>query len=103
MKYLDLLSDTHWARLRDWLANSPGLLVDVLFPRSPSSSSQRFVRSLEDIRSLVAMQVWPEIIITIYRNNPYSLRGIVDDHFVETRVKAIPDHTSFSILLPDRH
>jgi len=103
MKYLDLLADAHWALLREWLVNSPELLVDVLLPSSPSSSSQWLVRSLEDIQSIVASQDWPQIVITIYRNNPYFLRGVVDEAFTQASLQAVPDNTSFSILSPERH
>ena len=103
MKYLDLLADAHWAYLRDWLAASRELMVDIYLPRSPSSSSKWFVRSLADIRSLVRRQHWPEIVITIYRECPYSIRGVADEQLLRTALQAIPDNTSFSIFAPGQY
>ena len=101
MKYLDLLADEHWSTLQEWLAVSRMLLVEIHLPRSGSSSSKWFVRSLGELRSLISMQDWPQIVITIYRDNPYLLRGVADGDLLDRALQVIPEKANFSILKPD--
>jgi hypothetical protein len=103
MKYLDLFADLHWSLLTEWLAASGELLVEIYLPSSPSSSTKWFVRSLEDIRSLIAHEDWPQIEITIYRLSPYSIRGVVDEKLLQAALHEIPDNSSFSIFSTDKY
>ena len=101
MRYHDLLSPYHLALLSDWLAERHELYVDVDYPHRGGSSTAYFIHSLHDLKDLLIQQSWPELSLTIFRHQQYSLRGVVDHDLTAQALHDIPETTSYHIVSLD--
>ncbi|MCB9453820.1 MAG: hypothetical protein H6672_20505 [Anaerolineaceae bacterium] len=98
MNYLNLFSLGNLAMLSDWLEETGELYVDVYFPHSGNSGTAYFIRSLNDLKSLVLLQNWPEIVFTVLRRLQFSLRGVADEQLLEKALQQIPDGHPYEIV-----
>jgi hypothetical protein len=98
MNYLGLFTTHDLALLSDWLAESGELYVNVYHPRSGLTGTPFLTRSVQDLRSLVAQQTWPELYLTIFRHLPYPVLGIADDNLLKQALNAIPDGNSYQVV-----
>jgi hypothetical protein len=96
--YLSLFTLHHLALLSDWLEESTELYIDVYLPRSAASSTIYLIRSMNDFKSLIAKQSWPEIEITIFKYFPYSIRGIANEMLLKETIERTPQDQSYDIL-----
>ncbi len=103
MNFLDLFTLHNLALLSDWLNDAGELYVDINLPHSGSSSTPYFVRSLQDLKELLANQDWPEIGITVFQRRQYPLRGVVDDEFVAKALDYIHDNEEYAIVSLDHY
>jgi hypothetical protein len=88
---LTLFTPHNLAMLSDWLAESGELFVDVYHPRSGGGSSGYFIRSMADLKSLIAQDKWHTIDVTIFREQQFPLRGIANEQLLEQALNMIPD------------
>ncbi len=98
MNYETLFSPHNIALLGDWLAESGELYVDIGLPHSGASGTQYFVRSMSELKALIARQTWPEIGITIFRRMQYPLRGIADEDLLNQALARVPDGQWYHIV-----
>ncbi len=98
MNYLLLFSPHDLALLSDWLRETGELYVDVYRPHSGGGSAAYFIRSMNDFKSLISEQNWPEIDITIYRQMQFPVRGIANEELLERALQQIPDSEEFTIV-----
>jgi hypothetical protein len=98
MNFLCLFTLHNLALLSDWIADEGELYVDIALPHSGGSGTQYFVRSLQELKELVAQQDWPEIGITIFRRRQYPLRGVVDDELIAKALDYIHDNEWYKIV-----
>ena len=68
------------------------------WPHSGGSGTAYFVRSLSDLKSLVAQQTWGEIDITVFHHLQYPLRGIANEELLKQALELIPDGEWYSIV-----
>jgi hypothetical protein len=74
------------------------LLVDIYRPHSGGSSFQYLINSIKELKDLIQRETWAEIDITIFRENPYSLRGMVNEETLERALSLVKDGEWYSIL-----
>jgi len=98
MNFLDLFTLHNLALLSDWLNDESELYVDIFLPHSGGSSTPYFVRSLQDLKELVAQQDYPEISITIFHRRQYSLRDVVDEELIAKALDHIHDNEGYAIV-----
>jgi hypothetical protein len=99
--YLSLFTMPYLAMLNDWLNEQGELYVDVHLPHSGGSGTSYFIRSLVELRLLVAAQESPELSLTIFRQRQYPLRGVVDRSFIEQAVQHIAPDTWYAVVVLD--
>jgi hypothetical protein len=100
MNFLDLFTLHNLALLSDWFEDAGELYVDINLPHSGASSTPYFVRSLQDLKELVAQQDWPEISITIFHRRQYPLRGIVGGELIAKALDYVHDNEWYMIVSP---
>ncbi|MCC6616303.1 MAG: hypothetical protein IT320_22715 [Anaerolineae bacterium] len=98
MNYLSLFSSHNLALLSDWLRETGELYVDIYLPRSGGGSSAYFIRSMNDLKSLIAQQTHPEIVIAIFRYLQYPIRGIADEKLLKQALQRITDGDWYTIV-----
>jgi hypothetical protein len=98
VNYLAAFSLSNLALLSDWLKENGELYVDMYWPHSGGGGTGYFIKSLDDLKSLVSQQTWQEIVITIFRNLQFPLRGIADDQLLKAALRQIPDNTPYEIV-----
>jgi hypothetical protein len=57
--------------IHDWLTGSGSVFVRIERPHSGASGDSHVVRSLQDLRTLLARETHPEIEIFIFQEQPY--------------------------------
>ena len=77
--------------LSDWLTESGELYVDVYHPHSGGGSAGYFIHSMADLKRLIAEEKWHEIVVTIFREQQFPLRGIANEQLLEQALNMIPD------------
>jgi hypothetical protein len=101
MGFEHLFAEDDLALLSDWLEQTGELYMDLDRPHSGgSNNSVHFIRSLADLRAIVARETHPEVSISIFRRKQYPLRGVADAGLLAAALELIPDHQWFSILSP---
>lgn len=98
MSYFDLLSIHNLALLSDWLESTGELCVDLYLPHSGGGGTVYFIKSVNDLKSLMTQEMWPEIVITIFRDIQYPLRGIADDRLLQEALQQLPDGDHYAII-----
>jgi len=98
MNYTSLFSPHNLALLNDWMMQTGELYAEIYQPHSGGSGTPYFIRSLHDLKSLVAQQTGPEIGVTIFRQIQYPLRGVADSVLLEKAIQRIPDGEWYSIV-----
>lgn len=101
MNYLDLFTMPNLALVSDWLAKTGELYVDIYLPHSGGGSDEFFIRSMEQLKALIAKQTHPEIDITVFRLVQYPLRGIANEDLLEKALEEITDGVWFNIIYMD--
>jgi hypothetical protein len=98
VNYLTLFTPHNLAMLSDWLAESGELYVDVYHPHSGGGSAGYFIRSMADLKRLIAQEKWHEIAVTIFREKQFPLRGIADDQLLAQALRMIPDGERYAFV-----
>ncbi|MCL4250381.1 MAG: hypothetical protein KJ065_19680 [Anaerolineae bacterium] len=98
MNYLSLFSPHNLALLSDWLCETGELYVDIYLPHSGGGSSAYFVRSMNDLKSLIAQQTHPEIEIAVFHNLQYPIRGVADETLLKRALQQIADGDWYTIV-----
>ncbi|MEO8608341.1 MAG: hypothetical protein ABI690_10685 [Chloroflexota bacterium] len=101
MNYFDLLSMHDLAMFSDWLQATNELCVEVYHPHSGGGAGIYFVHTLEDLKTLLVQDTWPEIALTIFRDVQFPLRGIADDQLLQKALQQIPDGELYAIISLD--
>jgi hypothetical protein len=96
--YQSLLSPHNLALLNDWLVETNELLADVDIPHSGGNHKIYIIKSLLELRQLLAEQTWPEIHVVIFRDRQYPLRGTVDATFIRRALESIVDGQHYTIV-----
>lgn len=96
--FTHLFSPQNLALLSDWLDEMGELYVDLYYPHSAGSSIAYIVRSMDELKSLIAKDNFPEIEVTIFRSRQFPLRGLADAALLEKALKLIPDGELYSIV-----
>jgi hypothetical protein len=91
INFLTLFLPQNLAMLSDWLLETGELYVDVYHPHSGGGSEGYFIRSMAELKILIAQETWPEIVVTIFREKQFPLRGIADETLLEQGLQMIPD------------
>lgn len=101
MGYEHLFADHDLALLYDWLQDTGELYIDLDRPHSGGANNSIYlIRSLAQLRGIVAAEKHPEVSIAIFREKQYPIRGIADETLLATALDFIPDGEWFSILRP---
>jgi hypothetical protein len=99
MGYERLFAPPDLAMLHDWLQETGELYVDLSYPHSGGSNgSVHFIRSLGELRAIVASDTHPEVDISIFRAKQYPIRGVADEGVLAKAMEQIPDGQRFHIL-----
>jgi len=99
MGYEHLFAVHDLALLYDWLQATGELYMDLDRPHSGgSNNSIHFLRSLADLRAIIAGETWPEVSITIFREKQYPIRGIAGKGLLQAAIGHFPDRQYFTIL-----
>ena len=99
MGYAHLFAKSDVALLHDWLQESGELYVDLDRPHSGgSNSSSYFVDRLSGLKEIVSQETHPEVLLHIFREKLYTIRGNMDDALLAAALEQIPDRQWFSIL-----
>jgi len=99
MGYERLFAPPDLAMLHDWLQETGELYIDLSHPHNGGShSSAHFVRSLPDLKTIVASETDPEVDISIFRARQYPFRGVADEGLLAKVMEQIPDGQWFHIL-----
>ncbi len=93
-----LLSSHNLALLNDWLAEVNELLVEIDLPHSGGTHTSYFIKSLRELRQILAELTWPEIELTVYRERQYPIRGVVDEPFITRALETIGDGQRYAIV-----
>lgn len=80
--------------LSDWLAETGELYVDVYHPHSAGGNVGYFIHEMQELKSLIAQETWPEIIITIFRRK----HPIARYRFTGTSSEQIPDGQPYAFV-----
>jgi len=83
--------------LEEWLATQREILVEVEFSRTAGNKEFRFFSSFQELSSHL-QQLNPQTRITAFRNPQLTLRGRVDDAFIDMCLKRIPNGTEFLVV-----
>jgi len=86
-------------KLNTWLSENGELCVDVYLPHSAGGGTQYFVRSIEDLESLILGQSWRELVVTVFRRLQYPLRGVADASLLERALQQIPDGDWYTFVV----
>jgi hypothetical protein len=97
-KHLTLFSLANLAMLSDWLEESGELYIDVYLPHSASSSTGYFIRSIAELKTLVAEQWWDEIVFTIFREIQFPLRGVADKDLLQQALRQMQEGQPYYLL-----
>jgi hypothetical protein len=100
MNYVGLFTEYHVAVLHDWLSDLGELFIHFEYPHSGGSGNAYFVRSLEDIKNLIAQQTHPEIEITIFRAIVFPIRGKDYSDLLQQALERIPKDQYYQIVVP---
>jgi len=100
MNYVGLFTEHHVAVLHDWLSELGELFVHLEYPHSGGSGKAYFVRSLEDIKNLIAQQTHTEIEITIFRAIVFPIRGKDYSGLLQQALQRIPIDQYYQIVVP---
>jgi hypothetical protein len=95
---LNLFSMHNLAMISDWLEETGELYVDVYMPHSGGGGTGFFIRSLQDLKSLVAQQNWREISFSVFRRLQFPLRGVADEALLEQALAQIHDGQPYEIV-----
>lgn len=99
MGYERLFAPPDLAMLHDWLQETGELYVDLSHPHNGGSNgSAHFIRSLPELRTVVASETDPEVDISIFRAKQYPIRGVADEALLARALEQIPDGQWFHIL-----
>lgn len=93
-----MLTPSHNQQLREWLAETGELYVNVHKSDSSASGKAYFVDFISDLESLIANEPSPEVIITIFHRLQYPVRGVADDALLALALQQIPHGQWFSII-----
>ncbi len=93
-----MLSPSHYQQLREWLAETGELYVNVHKSQSNTTGQAYFLDFICDLESLIAHEPSPEVVITIFHRMQYPLRGVADDALLALALQQIPHGQWFSIL-----
>jgi hypothetical protein len=96
--YLRLFSPANLAMISDWLSETGELYVDIYHPHSGGGSVAYFVRSMDELKTLIAKETWREIAVTVFRSQQFTLRGTADKDLLEKALNLIPDGQYYSII-----
>lgn len=96
--YQALLSDHNLALLGDWLVETHELLVMINLRHSGGLSQTYIINSILDLRELLCAQTWPEIVVSIFREKQFPLRGRVTDLFIENALEMMADGKRYMII-----
>lgn len=101
MNYLKAFSLSNLALLSDWIEETGELYVDVYVSHSGAGGTSFFIRSLQDLKSIVSQfRQLPqqEIVVTIFRQLQFSLRGVANEELLEQALQQIPNHHPYEIV-----
>src|SRR5260221_816172 len=99
MGYEHLFEKRDVALLHDWLRETGELYMDLDRPHMGAlNNSVYFIDQLADLKRTVGQATFPEIVISIFREKQYPIRGVVDARLLATALDRIPDHQWFSIV-----
>lgn len=101
MNYTSLFSPHNIAALHDWLSERGELYIRLEYPHSGGSGTSYLIRTLQDLKQVMAQQTHPEIEIFIFRQLIFPIRGIADESLLERALKEIPDQQYYTIALLD--
>jgi len=77
--------------LKAWLADTGELYIDIYLVHGGCSSLNYFCRNILEIEELLAKQIWPEVVVHIFRRIQYPLRGVANEELLSEALKRIPD------------
>jgi hypothetical protein len=86
-------------KLEEWLAENGELCVDIYLPKSAGGGTQYFVRSVRDLEALISEQTWRELVVTVFRQLQYPLRGIADESLLARALREFPGGEWYTIFL----
>src|SRR5260370_7025004 len=99
MGYEHLFEKHDVALLHDWLRETGELYMDLDRPHMGAlNNSVYFIDHLADLKRTVGQATFPEIVISIFREKQYPIRGVVDDRLPPTPLDLIPHRPSFRIV-----
>ncbi len=98
MNYSSIFTLHNLALLSDWLDETGELYVDIDLPHSGGSGISYFIRSLQDLKELMAQQVWPEIVASVFHHHQYPLRGVVNEGLIKEALHEIGDGEWYAII-----
>ena len=91
------------AMFSDWLQATGELCVEVYHPHSGGGGGFYLLHAMEDLKSLLIQDTWPEIALTIFRDIQFPLRGIADDKLLQQALEQIPDGEPYGIISLDHY
>ena len=103
MNYAYLLRDHHIALLDDWLMELGELFVRLEYPHSGGSGDDFLVRSLEDLRALLARQTGCELDVYIFRAIIFPIRGNDYSALLQRALQEIPEGEWYQIVALPPH
>jgi hypothetical protein len=102
--YEHLFGERDLALLYGWLQETGELFIDLDRPHSRGdNSSAYFIRSLPQLRRIVAEEKHPEVHITIFREKQYPIQGSADETLMTAALDFIPDGKWFNSASPGDH
>jgi hypothetical protein len=95
------LSSGQREKLQQWLRETGELCVDVYIPKSGSSGTGYFLRSIMELEELISKQAASTLAITIFRRLQYPLRGMANESMLGEALKLFPDGKWYTIISLD--
>ncbi len=96
--YQALLTEHNLALLSDWLLETHELLVYIYFPHSGGLQDIYVIESLPELRKILSAQTSPEILVYIFREKQFSLRGQVSKPFIERALASVFEGKRYMII-----
>lgn len=87
------------ATIEGWIEATKEVLVELYIPHSSGSGTCYFISSFTQFKELVE-RAHPGAIFFILRQPQLTIRGIVDDGFIERAMEVIPDGIYYAIAKP---
>jgi len=101
MDYVSLFSPHNIAAVHDWLSERGELYIYLEYPHSGGSGTAYLIRTLTDLKQLLAQQAYSEIEILIFQRIIFPIRGTADAALLQRALEEIPDKQYYTIMSLD--